>query len=149
MKKFMVKISKLFTFEGLKRKEVDEAVAGDIVLFAGLDTAYIGETICEKEDQAALPAINIDEPTISLNFLVNDSPFAGKEGDKVQSRVIWARLQKEAEGNVAIKVSQSDDRESFQVAGRGELQLGVLIENMLIISINLEKSTNSKYASSF
>lgn len=122
------KITKLFTFEGLKRKEVPQAVAGDIVLFAGLDDAYIGETICENENQETLPSINIDEPTISLNFLVNDSPFAGREGKFVTGRQIRERLEKELEINVGLKVEFGQD--SMKVYGRGELHVAILIENM-------------------
>lgn len=122
------KITKLFTFEGIKRKEVTEALAGDIVLFAGLDDAYIGETICEKEDQETLPSINIDEPTISLNFLVNDSPFAGREGKFVTGRQIRERLERELEINVGLRVEL--DSENMKVYGRGELHVAILIENM-------------------
>ena len=122
------KITKLFTFEGLKRKEVPEAVAGDIVLFAGLDDAYIGETVCEDEKQEALPTITIDEPTISLNFLVNDSPFAGREGKYVTGRQIRERLEKELEINVGLKIEFTQD--TMKVYGRGELHVAILIENM-------------------
>jgi GTP-binding protein len=122
------KITKLFTFEGLKRKEVEEAVAGDIVLFAGLADAYIGETICEDEKQETLPTINIDEPTISLNFLVNDSPFAGREGKYVTGRQIRERLEKELEINVGLKIEFTGD--TMKVYGRGELHVAILIENM-------------------
>ncbi len=122
------KITKLFTFEGLKRKEVSEAVAGDIVLFAGLDDAYIGETICEDEKQETLPSINIDEPTISLNFLVNDSPFAGREGKFVTGRQIRERLERELEINVGLKIEFT--QETMKVYGRGELHVAILIENM-------------------
>jgi len=122
------KITKLFTFEGLKRKEVEEAVAGDIVLFAGLDDAYIGETVCEDENQKTLPSINIDEPTISLNFLVNDSPFAGREGKFVTGRQIRERLERELEINVGLKIEFT--AETMKVYGRGELHIAILIENM-------------------
>jgi len=122
------KITKLFTFEGLKRMEVPEAYAGDIVLFAGLDDAYIGETVCEDENQATLPSINIDEPTISLNFLVNDSPFAGREGKFVTGRQIRERLEKELEINVGLKIEFT--AETMKVYGRGELHVAILIENM-------------------
>jgi GTP-binding protein len=122
------KITKLFTFEGLKRKEVDQAVAGDIVLFAGLDDAYIGETVCEDEKQETLPSINIDEPTISLNFLVNDSPFAGREGKFVTGRQIRERLERELEINVGLKIEFT--QETMKVYGRGELHVAILIENM-------------------
>ncbi len=121
------KITKLFTFEGISKKEIEEAVAGDIVMFAGLADAYIGETICEDEGQTALPSINIDEPTISLNFLVNDSPFAGREGKFVTGRQIRERLEKELEINVGLKVEFT---ENMKVYGRGELHISILIENM-------------------
>ncbi len=122
------KITKLFTFEGLKRKEVTEALAGDIVLFAGLANAYIGETVCEDEIQDTLPSINIDEPTISINFLVNDSPFAGREGKYVTGRQIRERLEKELEINVGLKIEFTGD--TMMVYGRGELHVAILIENM-------------------
>ncbi len=122
------KITKLFTFEGIARKEITEAVAGDIVMFAGLTDAYIGETICEDETHEALPSINIDEPTISLNFLVNDSPFAGREGKFVTGRQIRERLEKELEINVGLKLDFSGD--NMKVFGRGELHVSILIENM-------------------
>ena len=122
------KITKLFTFEGMKRKEVTEAVAGDIVMFAGLDDAYIGETVCEDERQETLPTINIDEPTISLNFLVNDSPFAGQEGKFVTGRQIRERLERELEMNVGLKIEFTN--ETMKVYGRGELHIAILIENM-------------------
>jgi len=96
-------VTKLFTFEGLNRKEVDVACAGDIVMIAGLPNIFIGETICEDENQEALPAINIDEPTISLNFLVNNSPFAGLDGKFVTNRQLKERLDKELEVNVGLK----------------------------------------------
>ncbi|MDO8443861.1 MAG: translational GTPase TypA [Candidatus Azambacteria bacterium] len=123
------KINKIFTFEGLKRKEVSEAVAGDIVMIAGLPDIFIGETICADVSQEALPAISIDEPTISLNFLVNNSPFAGREGKLVTSRQIRERLEKELEVNVGLKIDFSSS-EYFKVYGRGELHIAILLENM-------------------
>ncbi|MDP2945979.1 MAG: translational GTPase TypA [bacterium] len=123
------KITKIFTFEGLKRKEVLEAVAGDIVMIAGLPDIYIGETICVDTSQDALPAINIDEPTISLNFLVNNSPFAGREGKFVTSRQIRERLERELEVNVGLKIDFSPG-DYFKVYGRGELHIAILLENM-------------------
>ncbi len=123
------KITKLFTFKGLSRQEINEAVAGDIVLIAGLSDIYIGETISEKADQAPLPAISIDEPTISLNFLVNNSPFAGKEGKFVTNRQIKERLEKELEVNVGLKIDFTDTN-FYKVFGRGELHIAVLLENM-------------------
>ena len=123
------KITKLFTFEGLKRKEVKEAVAGDIVMIAGLPNIDIGETICVSADQEALPAIFVDQPTISLNFLVNNSPFAGREGKYVTSRQIKDRLEKELEVNVGLKID-FDLGDYYNVYGRGELHIAILLENM-------------------
>lgn len=122
------RIIKLFTFNGTKREAVSEASAGDIVMIAGIDDAYIGETICENAEQNPLPSINIDEPTISLSFLVNDSPFAGREGKFVTGRQIRERLEKELEINVGLKVDFST--EPITVYGRGELHISILIENM-------------------
>ncbi len=129
------KITKLFTFEGIARKEVAEATAGDIVLIAGIPDIFIGETLCEDESVEAMPHIAIDEPTICLNFLVNDSPFAGKDGKFVTSRQIKERLEKELEINVGLKVDFSPVQNSsgpsfFKVYGRGELHIAVLLENM-------------------
>jgi len=123
------KITKLFTFEGKNRVEIPEAVAGDIVTVAGFPEIFIGETFCEKEDQEAMPAIHIDEPTISLNFLVNSSPFAGREGKFVTGRQIRERLEKELEINVGLKVDFSSN-EYYRVYGRGELHIAILLENM-------------------
>ncbi len=123
------KIIKLFTFEGIQRKEVTEAGAGDIVMIAGLPDIYIGETICANEEQEALPAISIDEPTISLEFLVNNSPFAGREGKFVTNRQIKERLQKELEVNVGLKID-FDNTDHYKVYGRGELHIAILLENM-------------------
>jgi GTP-binding protein len=122
------KITKLYTFEGLIRKDVQEAIAGDIVMIAGIPEIYIGDTVCETQDQIALPAIKVDEPTISLNFLVNDSPFAGKEGKFVTGRQIRERLERELEINVGLKLDFSG--ENFAVYGRGELHIAILLENM-------------------
>jgi len=123
------KITKLFTFDGLEKKEVDEASAGDIVMIAGLPDIYIGETICADPEQESLPAINIDEPTISLNFLVNNSPFGGKEGKFVNNQKLRERLMKELEVNVGLKIDFSS-KEYFKVYGRGELHIAILLENM-------------------
>lgn len=123
------KITHLFTFEGLARKEVAEASAGDIVMTSGLPNIYIGETICENEKQEALPAIEIDEPTISLNFLVNNSPFAGREGNFVTNRQLKERLEKELEVNVGLKIDFSQIN-SYKVFGRGEMHIAILLENM-------------------
>jgi len=122
-------ITKLFTFEGVQRKEVDTIFAGDIAMIAGISNIYIGDTICEDKTQESLPAITIDEPTISLQFLVNTSPFAGQDGKYVTSRQIRARLEKELEVNVGIKVDLSQP-DKFAVLGRGELHVAVLLENM-------------------
>jgi GTP-binding protein len=124
------RITKVLAFRGLKRQPVDEAEAGDIVAIAGLSKATVADTLCAMEVTEALPAQPIDPPTISMTVSVNDSPLAGKEGDKVQSRVIRDRLLREAESNVAIKVTESAEGDAYEVAGRGELQLGVLIEGM-------------------
>ena len=124
------KITKLFSFEGIARKEVSSASCGDIVLLAGIPDIYIGETLCEDESVEILPHIAIDEPTLSLNFLVNDSPFAGREGKFVTSRQIKERLEKELEINVGLKVNFSPDQNFFKVYGRGELHVAILLENM-------------------
>jgi GTP-binding protein len=124
------RITKVLAFRGLKRQPIEDAEAGDIVAIAGLSKATVADTLCAMEVTEALPAQPIDPPTISMTVSVNDSPLAGREGDKVQSRVIAARLQKEAEANVAIRVAETTDKDAFEVAGRGELQLGVLIEGM-------------------
>jgi GTP-binding protein len=128
-KTFTGKITKLFTFEGKKRIEIKEAFAGDIVTIAGLPDIYIGETIVDDESTLALPSIKIDEPTISLDFLVNSSPFAGMEGKFVTGRQIRERLEKELEVNVGLKVDFSAN-EFFKVYGRGELHVAILLENM-------------------
>ena len=122
--------SKIMTFRGLERVPTDEAVAGDIISIAGLTTATVSNTICDTSVSEPLHAQPIDPPTLSMRFAVNDSPMAGREGTKVTSRMIRDRLAREAESNVAIKVTESSDKDSFEVAGRGELQLGVLIETM-------------------
>lgn len=123
------KITKVYTFSGTERREVPEAYAGDIVMIAGLSTVDIGETICRALDQASLPAISIDEPTISLRFLVNDSPFAGREGKFVTSRQLKERLEKELEMNVGLKADLST-LDYFTVYGRGELHVSITLENM-------------------
>lgn len=124
------RISKLLTFRGLERVAIDSAEAGDIIALAGLEKANVADTIAAPEVSVPLEAEPIDPPTLSVKVSINDSPLAGREGDKVTSRVIHARLKKEAEGNVAIRVTESEEKDSFEVAGRGELQLGVLIETM-------------------
>jgi GTP-binding protein len=122
------RVTKLYSFKGTEREEVQEAYAGDIVMVAGFPKIDIGETICESEEQESLPAITIDEPTISLRFLVNDSPFAGKEGKFVTNKQIRERLEKELEVNVGLKIDFSS--EYYTVFGRGELHIAVLLENM-------------------
>ena len=122
--------TKLLTFRGLDRVPVESAEAGDIIALAGMTAANVADTFCAPEVTEPLKARPIDPPTLAMTFSVNDSPFAGLEGDKLTTRVIAARLHKEAEGNVAIKISESNQKDAFEVAGRGELQLGVLIENM-------------------
>jgi GTP-binding protein len=124
------KITKLFEFRGLKRHEISEARAGDIVAIAGFDKIDLGDTIAGGDVPKALPAIKIDEPTIAITFLVNDSPFLGKEGKYVTSRHIWDRLEKEIETNVSLVIEKAESKDSFTVKGRGELQLSILIENM-------------------
>jgi GTP-binding protein len=123
------RVTKLYNFKGTVRDEVTEAYAGDIVMVAGFPKIDIGETICESEEQESLPAITIDEPTISLRFLVNDSPFAGREGKFVTSKQIKERLEKELEVNVGLKIDFSTS-EYYTVFGRGELHVAVLLENM-------------------
>jgi GTP-binding protein len=124
------RVSKVLAFRGLERVPVDEGVAGDIVSLAGMTKANVADTFCDPSVTVPLEARPIDPPTISMTFRVNDSPLAGTEGTKVTSRMIWARLEKEAEGNVALKVERATDAEAFTVSGRGELQLAVLIETM-------------------
>lgn len=128
------RITKLFTFHGMKREEVSEAIAGDIVMLAGIADIFIGETITTNADAELLPAITIDEPTIVLDFLVNNSPFAGKEGKFVTSRQIRERLERELEVNVGLKVDFTPDpdriAEGFKVFGRGEMHIAVLLETM-------------------
>jgi GTP-binding protein len=124
------RVSKVLAFRGLERTPVDMAEAGDIVAIAGLETTTVADTLTIPQNNVPLPSKPIDPPTLSVTFRINDGPLAGREGDKVQSRVIRERLLREAEGNVAIKITEGIDNDSFEVAGRGELQLAVLIENM-------------------
>jgi GTP-binding protein len=125
------RITKVLAFRGLERTGVDLAEAGDIVAIAGITQATVADTLCDPAVETALPAQPIDPPTIAMLFRINDGPFAGQEGDKVQSRVIRDRLMREAERNVAIRVSElPDTKDAYEVAGRGELQLGILIETM-------------------
>ena len=124
------RVSKVLAFRGLQQTPIDLAEAGDIVTLAGMTKATVADTLCDLSVDVALPAQPIDPPTISVTFGINDSPLAGKDGSKVQSRVIRERLMREAEVNVAIKVTDTPGCDAFEVAGRGELQMGVLIENM-------------------
>ena len=125
-----VKIYRLYQFEGLKRVEVDSAMMGDIVCVSGIADLNIGETACDPECIEPLPFVKIDEPTISMNFIVNDSPFAGREGKFVTSRNLRDRLFKEVETNVSMRVEETDSTDTFKVSGRGELHLSILIETM-------------------
>jgi GTP-binding protein len=122
--------TKVLAYRGLERVPVDEASAGEIVALAGMTDATVADTLCDPSVETPLPAQPIDPPTLSMTFRINDGPFAGQEGSKVQSRVIRDRLMREAERNIAIKVADSDETDSFSVSGRGELQLAILIENM-------------------
>lgn len=122
--------SKILAFRGLKRQPIEEGVAGDIVSIAGFSDATVADTLCDTSVDTPLYALPIDPPTLAMTFAINTSPLAGTEGDKVTSRMIWDRLEKEAEGNIALKISRTDTTDSFEVAGRGELQLGILIETM-------------------
>lgn len=125
-----VKIAKLYQYEGLKRVETETATLGDIVCISGIADINIGNTICDVETPEALPFVKIDEPTVSMNFIVNNSPFAGREGKFVTSRNLRDRLFKEIETNVALRVAETDSADTFKVSGRGELHLSILIETM-------------------
>ena len=125
-----VKIAKLYQYEGLKRVETETATLGDIVCVSGIADINIGNTICDVENPEALPFVKIDEPTVSMNFIVNNSPFAGREGKFVTSRNLRDRLMKEIETNVALRVAETDSADTFRVSGRGELHLSILIETM-------------------
>ncbi len=122
--------SKIMAFRGLQRTALTEATAGDIVSIAGFTKATVADTLCAPEVTEAIPSQPIDPPTLMMTFSINTSPFAGQEGDKVTSRMIWDRLCKEIEGNVALKIARTGSTDAFEVAGRGELQLGILIETM-------------------
>ena len=124
------RLTKLLSFRGIERVPVDEARAGDIIAIAGLKEATVADTITDPEDETPIQALPVDPPTLSMSFSINDSPFAGDDGDKVTSRLLAARLMREAEGNVAIGVERTNDENVFEVKGRGELQLGVLIESL-------------------
>ncbi|GAE87486.1 GTP-binding protein TypA/BipA [Acetivibrio straminisolvens JCM 21531] len=125
-----VKISRLYVFNGLKRIEADSAMMGDIVAVSGIGNINIGETVCDISAPEPLPFIDIDEPTISMTFIVNNSPFAGREGTFVTSRHLRDRLFRELETNVSLRVEETDSPDSFKVSGRGELHLSILIETM-------------------
>jgi GTP-binding protein len=124
------RVTKVLAFRGLERSPINEGRAGDIVAIAGLPEAFVSHTLCAPEVTEPLPAQPIDPPTLTMTFRINDSPLAGTEGEKVQSRVIRERLLREAEGNVALRIGESMEKDSMEVAGRGELQLGILIETM-------------------
>ncbi|MGQ7792877.1 translational GTPase TypA [Faunimonas sp. B44] len=124
------RVSKVLAFRGLERQPIELGEAGDIVALAGLSEATVSNTLCDPSVTEPIPAHPIDPPTLSMTFRINDGPLAGTEGDKVQSRVIRDRLLREAEGNVALRITEGDDKDAYEVAGRGELQLGILIETM-------------------
>ncbi len=124
------RVSKVLAFRGLERAPIEAGEAGDIVALAGMTTATVADTLCDPSVDKPIDAQPVDPPTLSMTFRINDGPFAGQEGDKVQSRVIRERLHKEAERNIAIRITEEDDKDSFTVSGRGELQLAILIENM-------------------
>ena len=124
------RISKVLAFRGLERRPIEVGEAGDIVAIAGMAEATVAQTLCDPAVETPIPAQPIDPPTLSMTFRINDGPLAGQEGEKVQSRVIRERLLREAEGNVALRITEGDDKDAFDVAGRGELHLGVLIETM-------------------
>ena len=126
----IARVSKIMAFRGLKRTALEEAEAGDIVSIAGFSKATVADTLCAAEVTKAIPAQPIDPPTLAMTFSINTSPFAGQDGDKVTSRMIWDRLCHEVEGNVALKIARTSSTDAFEVAGRGELQLGILIETM-------------------
>src|SRR5204863_1201670 len=124
------KVNQVLMFEGLERQLVEEAQSGDIVLVNGIDQVGIGTTICDLDHPDALPLLRVDEPTLTMNFLVNASPLAGREGKYVTSRQIRERLEREEKANVALRVEYPSDTDTFIVSGRGELHLTILIENM-------------------
>jgi len=124
------RVLELYGFHGLERQKIESASAGDIVAFSGIETLHISDTLCDREHPEGLPALSVDEPTISMTFQVNKSPFAGKEGKFLTSRQIGERLDQELKHNVALRVERTEDPDKFRVSGRGELHLSVLIENM-------------------
>ncbi|HXV23838.1 MAG TPA: translational GTPase TypA [Alphaproteobacteria bacterium] len=126
----LARLTKLLAFRGLERMAIERAEAGDIIAIAGLDRTTVADTICEPSVQSPIPTMPVDPPTLAITVTINDSPLAGREGDKVTSRMLRSRLLREAEGNVAIRVVEAAEKDAFEVAGRGELQLGILIETM-------------------
>jgi len=128
--RLLYRITKIYSYQGLSKIEVKQAFAGDIVTLAGMEHIDVGETVADKENPVPLPLIEIDEPTLAMTFMVNDSPLAGTEGKYITSRNIWDRLQKELQTNVSLIVERTESAEAFIVKGRGELQLAILIENM-------------------
>jgi GTP-binding protein len=124
------KITKLYGYEGLQRYEIEEAFSGDIVAIAGIPDMFIGDTVCDLGNPLPLPAIEVEEPTVSMFFMINNSPFAGKEGKFVTTRNLRERLDRELETNVALKLEETDDKDRFKILGRGELHLSILIETM-------------------
>ncbi len=124
------RVNELFGFHGLERRRVTEAGAGDIVVFSGIEELHISDTICDREHPEVLPALSVDEPTITMTFQVNKSPFSGRDGKFLTSRQIGERLERELKHNVALRVEETDDPDKFRVSGRGELHLSILIENM-------------------
>ncbi|MBN2016744.1 MAG: translational GTPase TypA [Candidatus Cloacimonetes bacterium] len=139
--RLLYRITKIYHYDGLKKKEIKKAFAGDIVSLAGMERVDVGETAACKDNPKPLPIIEIDAPTLSMTFKVNDSPFSGKEGKYVTSRNIWDRLQKELQTNVSIKVEGTENGDEFIVKGRGELQLSILIENMRREGFEFQVST--------
>jgi GTP-binding protein len=139
--RLLYRITKIYHYDGLKKKEIKKAFAGDIVSLAGMERVDVGETAACKDNPKPLPIIEIDAPTLSMTFRVNDSPFAGKEGKYVTSRNIWDRLQKELQTNVSIKIEGTENGDEFIVKGRGELQLSILIENMRREGFEFQVST--------
>ncbi len=125
-----IKIGKIWTYEGLKRREVEQVIAGEILAVAGLGQVNIGETVSDPDNPLPLPLLSVDEPTLTMTFMINDSPFAGRDGKYITSRHLRSRLWKEAETNVSLRVVETDAPDAFQVSGRGELHLGILIETM-------------------
>src|SRR4029078_6250055 len=124
------RVNQVLTFQGLERVQVTEAGPGDIVLVKGVEDIGIGVTLTDPLNPAPLPMLKVDEPTLTMNFCVNTSPLAGREGKYVTSRQIWDRLQKELQSNVALKVNETNEEGVFEVMGRGELHLTILVENM-------------------